>query len=356
MAAEITDIANRVCIKVIGVGGGGNNAVNRMIASGIRGVEFIAINTDMQALSRCTAETKIAIGQKTTKGLGAGANPDIGAAAAEESIDDIRAAIQGANMVFITAGMGGGTGTGAAPVVAKLSKELGILTVGIVTKPFAFEGRKRMLQAEAGIENFAQYIDSLITIPNERLKHVSETKITLANAFEIADDVLRQGVQSISELINVDAMVNLDFADITAVMKDAGYAHMGVGTAKGKDKAEIAAKAAISSPLLESSIAGAKGLIVSIMASPDIGLEETDVASTLISEEANPDVNLIWGVAFDPALEDEMRITVIATNFDSTPTGSASVKNDIKTAAEGAEAISRNEFEDILKVLEHGSK
>ncbi len=349
MSVELTGLANRVCIKVIGVGGGGNNAINRMIASGIRGVEFIAINTDTQALNRSTADTKIAIGQKTTGGLGAGANPEVGAIAAEESIDDIRAALQGANMVFITAGMGGGTGTGAAPVVAKISKELGILTVGIVTKPFKFEGARRMAQAEAGIENFAQYIDSLITIPNERLKYISETKITLANAFEIADDVLRQGVQSISELILADAMVNLDFADITAVMKDAGFAHMGVGSAKGKDKAEIAAKAAISSPLLESSIAGAKGLILSIIASPDIGLEETDIASTLISEEANPDVNLIWGVAFDPALEDEMRITVIATNFDTTPTAAA--KSGVKNAAEGAEAIAKNEFDDILSIL-----
>ena len=341
MSVELTGLANHVCIKVIGVGGGGNNAINRMIASGILGVEFIAINTDTQALNRSTADTKIAIGQKTTGGLGAGANPEIGAIAAEESIDDIRAALQGANMVFITAG--------AAPVVAKLSKELGILTIGIVTKPFKFEGARRMAQAEAGIENFAQYIDSLITIPNERLKYISETKITLANAFEIADDVLRQGVQSISELILADAMVNLDFADITAVMKNAGYAHMGVGSAKGKDKAEIAAKAAISSPLLESSIAGAKGLILSIIASPDIGLEETDIASPLISEEANPDVNLIWGVAFDPALEDEMRITVIATNFDTTPTAAA--KSGIKNAAAGAETIAKNEFDDILSIL-----
>lgn len=353
MAVELTGLANRVCIKVIGVGGGGNNAINRMIASGIRGVEFIAINTDTQALNRCTAETKIVIGQKTTGGLGAGANPDIGAAAAEESIDEIRAALQGANMVFITAGMGGGTGTGAAPVVAKLSKELGILTIGIVTKPFKFEGTSRMAKAEAGIENFAQYIDSLITIPNERLKYISEAKITLANAFEIADNVLRQGVQSISELIVADAMVNLDFADITSIMKDAGYAHMGVGAAKGKDKAEIAAKAAISSPLLESSIAGARGLIVSITASPDIGLEETDIASTLISEEANPDVNLIWGVAFDPALEDEMRITVIATNFDSTPSASA---NTVKTTAEAAKAITKDEFTTLFDLLEKGKK
>ena len=347
MAAEFTDLTNRVCIKVIGVGGGGNNAISRMISSGVRGVEFIAINTDMQALNRCTAETKIAIGQRTTKGLGAGANPDVGAAAAEESIEEIKAALQGANMVFITAGMGGGTGTGAAPIVAKLSKEMEILTIGIVTKPFMFEGKRRMTQAEAGIENFAQYVDSLITIPNERLKHISDTKITLANAFEIADDVLRQGVQSISELINLDAQINLDFADVTAIMKDAGYAHMGVGSAKGKEKAEIAAKAAISSPLLESSIAGAKGLILSIIASPDIGLEETDIAATLISEEANPDVNLIWGLGFDPALEDEMKITVIATNFDTAP-AAEKVKADEQSAST---TISKDEFQKIVDLL-----
>ncbi len=349
MAVELTDLTNNVCIKVIGVGGGGNNAISRMISSGIRGVEFIAINTDMQALNRCTAPTKIAIGQRTTKGLGAGANPDVGAQAAEESLEEIKSAIQGANMVFITAGMGGGTGTGAAPVVAKLSKEMEILTVGIVTKPFMFEGKKRMMQAESGIENFAQYVDSLITIPNERLKHISETKITLSNAFEIADDVLRQGVQSITELINVDGMINLDFADITAIMKNAGYAHMGVGSAKGKDKAEIAAKAAISSPLLESSIAGARGLIVSIMASADIGLEETDIASTLIAQEAHPDVNLIWGAAFDPSLEDEMRITVIATNFET-----ATQKED--EAVKADEPIAKNDFDEMIRLLDKTSR
>ncbi len=348
MAVEFADLNNRVCIKVIGVGGGGCNAVNRMITAGVKGVEFIAINTDVQNLDKNLAATKIAIGQRTTKGFGAGANPSVGEAAAEESLEEIKSAIQGADMVFITAGMGGGTGTGAAPVVAKLSKEMDILTVGIVTKPFAFEGRRRMVQAESGIENFSQYVDSLITIPNERLKHVSETKITLMNAFEIADDVLRQGVQSITELIDVNGAINLDFADVTSVMKDAGVAHMGMGTAKGKDKAELAAKAAISSPLLESSIAGAKGLIVSIMASADISLDEIDIASTLISDEANPDVDLIWGYAFDPALEDEMKITVIATKFDSTP--AANAKADASTT------ISKDEFEDLIDVLNRGAK
>ena len=305
-----------VNIKVIGVGGGGNNAVNRMIASNIRGVDFIAINTDKQALAKSGAAHKIPIGEKITKGHGAGANPEIGSRAAEESIEEIKNAISGADMVFITAGMGGGTGTGAAPVVAKIAQEMGILTVGIVTKPFAFEGKKRMDQAEAGIRNFRQYVDSLIIIPNERLKQVSETRITLLNAFEIADDVLSHGAQSISDVINVPGYINLDFADVTSVMQNAGYAHMGVGEATGKDKAEMAAKAAISSPLLESSIDGARGILVNITASPDIGLEDIDIASTMITSSAAPDANVIWGVIFDADLEDKMKITIIATGFD----------------------------------------
>ena len=304
-------------IKVIGVGGGGNNAVNRMIATNIRGVEFIAINTDAQALRASNASTKLVIGEKITRGHGAGSNPEIGKRSAEESNEDIKAALEGADMVFVTTGMGGGTGTGAAPIVAKAAREMGILTIGIVTKPFSFEGKKRMVQAEMGIDNLKQYVDSLIIIPNERLKQVSDTRITLANAFEIADDVLRRGVQSVSELINVPGFVNLDFADVTSIMKDAGYAHMGVGSATGADKSQIAAKAAISSPLLETSIAGATGILVSITASPDIGLEDIDLASTMIAEEAHPDANIIWGAAFDPSLEDEMRVTIIATGFES---------------------------------------
>ena len=306
-------------IKVIGVGGGGNNAVNRMIATNIRGVEFIAINTDAQALRASNASTKLVIGEKITRGHGAGSIPDTGKRSAEESIEEIRRVLEGADMVFVTAGMGGGTGTGAAPIVAKVAREMGILTIGIVTKPFAFEGKKRMAQAELGVDTLRQYVDSLIIIPNERLKQVSDTRITLANAFEIADDVLRRGVQSVSELINVPGFVNLDFADVTAIMKDAGYAHMGVGSATGADKAQIAAKAAISSPLLETSIAGATGILVSITASPDIGLEDIDTASSMIAEEAHPDANIIWGAAFDPSLEDEMRVTIIATGFDSAP-------------------------------------
>ncbi len=306
-----------VCIKVIGVGGGGNNAINRMISANIRGVEFIAVNTDRQVLKNSSAPNQVVIGEKITKGHGAGANPEIGARAAEENLDDIKAALSGADMVFITTGMGGGTGTGAAPIVARAAREMDILTVGIVTKPFAFEGRKRMEAAEMGIANLSEFVDALVVIPNERLKQVSETRITLFNAFEIADDVLRRGVQSISELINVPGFINLDFADVTSIMSNAGYAHMGVGAATGKDKAELAAKAAISSPLLETSIKGAKGILISITASPDVGLEDVDLASSMISNEANADATVIWGVAFDSSLEDEIHVTVIATGLDA---------------------------------------
>ena len=312
-----------VKIKVIGVGGAGNNAVNRMIASNIVGVEFIAVNTDKVVLLNSAAQTKLPIGEKLTKGHGAGANPDIGARAAEESIEELTAAIEGADMVFVTAGMGGGTGTGAAPIIAKIAKDMGILTVGIVSKPFAFEGRRRMDQAEAGIEKLSMAVDSLIIIPNERLKQVSDTRITLANAFEIADDVLRRGVSSIVELVNGTGIINLDFADISAIMKDAGFAHMGVGSAKGKDKAELAARAAISSPLLETSITGARGIIINVTASPDIGLDDVVTASTLISNETHADANVIWGANFDNDLEDEMKIIVIATGFEGTIKGQA---------------------------------
>ena len=304
-----------VSIRVIGVGGGGNNAVNRMISNNIRGVEFISVNTDRQALRKSDAATQIVIGEKITKGFGAGANPAIGARAAEESIEEIKQVLSGADMVFVTAGMGGGTGTGAAPIVARVAKEMGILTVGIVTKPFAFEGKRRMTQADSGIAELSEYVDSLVIIPNERLKQISDTRITLANAFEVADDILRRGVQSISELITVPSFINLDFADVTSVMADAGYAHMGVGSANGKDKAEIAAREAISSPLLETSMGGATGILISITASPDVGLEDIDLACTMIANEASEDANVIWGVAFDNELDDEMRITIIATGF-----------------------------------------
>jgi len=306
-----------VNIKVVGVGGGGNNAVNRMITTNVRGVDFIAINTDKQALQHSTATHKIPIGDKITKGHGAGSNPDVGAKSAEESIEEIKTAIAGADMVFITTGMGGGTGTGAAPIVARVAKEMGMLTIGIVTKPFAFEGKKRKMQADAGIAELSKFVDSLVIIPNERLKQVSDKPITMINAFEIADDVLSHGVQSISELINVPGYINLDFADVTSVMQDAGFAHMGVGTASGKEKAELAAKAAISSPLLETSISGARGILGNITASPDISMEEIDTACTMIADEAHEDATVIWGVAFDPNMEDSMKVTIIATGFEN---------------------------------------
>jgi len=323
-----------VNIKVVGVGGGGNNAVTRMITSNVRGVDFIAINTDRQALQKSAATNKITIGEKITKGHGAGSNPEVGAKSAEESLEEIKDALTGADMVFITTGMGGGTGTGAAPVVAKIAKDMGMLTIGIVTKPFAFEGKKRKDQADAGIAALSQYVDSLVIIPNERLKQVSDKPITMLNAFEIADDVLSHGVQSISELINVPGYINLDFADVTSVMQDAGYAHMGVGYAQGKEKAELAAKAAISSPLLETSISGARGILGNITASPDISMEDIDIACTMIANEAHEDATVIWGVAFDPSMEDAMKITIIATGFenDQEPTGSEPAAAQIKKA------------------------
>ena len=310
------DAGTGIRIKVFGVGGGGNNAVDRMIATNIHGVEFIAVNTDGQALNASRASTKIEIGRETTKGRGAGSNPLIGRAAAEENLDEIREQITGADMVFVTAGMGGGTGTGAAPVIAEEARKMGILTVGIVTMPFSFEGKKRIAQAEEGVENLRRVVDSLIVIPNDRLKQVSAAKITLANAFAIADDVLLQGVRSVSELINVPGFINLDFADVSTIMQDAGLAHMAVGCGSGPDKAEIAAKQAICSPLLETSIAGATGILASITGSPDVPLDDIYLASNIIAEESHPDCNIIWGATFDPLLEDEIRITIIATGFE----------------------------------------
>lgn len=302
-------------IKVIGVGGGGGNAVNRMVKMGVQCVEFVAINTDDHVLQFSSAGTKIKIGEKITHGKGAGSKPEVGRQAAEENREEIEAVLKDTDMVFITAGMGGGTGTGAAPIVAEIAKSMGILTTAIVTKPFAFEGKKRMEQAEAGIAALRENVDSLIVVPNERLKYASEQRITLKNAFELADDVLRQGVQSISDLILIPGLVNLDFADVTAIMHDAGYAHMGIGYSTGKDKAEEAARMAITSPLLETSINGAKGVIVNITASADIGLDEIDTASAMITEQADPDANIIWGAVLDENMEDEMSVTVIATGF-----------------------------------------
>lgn len=376
MPFELEDsFESGVVIKVVGVGGGGNNAVNRMIATNIRGVEFIVINTDKQALLQSSAEIKIPIGEKITKGHGAGADPSVGQRAAEENVEEITNAIKGADMVFITAGMGGGTGTGAAPVVAKIAKELGILTIGIVTKPFSFEGKRRMEAAERGIAEMRQNVDSLVIIPNERLKQISETRITLANAFAEADDVLRRGAQAISDLINNPGFVNLDFADVTAVMQNAGCAHMGVGFATGKDKATEAAKMAISSPLLETSIKGARGILINVTASPDIGLDECEIASSMVEEEAAADAMVIWGTTFDTSLEDSMSLTVIATGFDSpdgTPSqpvsktstvinkGTSDTSNDKGDENNGSEnendeskddGFSEEEFDDIINIL-----
>ena len=328
---------NVTTIKVIGVGGGGGNAVNRMVSDGLQGVEFIAMNTDQQALAKNHASVKVQLGSKLTKGRGAGADPEIGQRAAEESKDEIANALKGSQMVFITAGMGGGTGTGAAPVVAEVAHDLGILTVGFVTKPFSFEGKRKMGLAEQGIANLLMHVDSLIVIPNERLKMISQEKITLMNAFQAADNVLRQGVESISALINVPAFINLDFADVRSIMKDAGYAHMGVGSAKGAGKAENAAKAAISSPLLETSIAGAHGVIINITSSPDIGLEDVETAAGLITQSAHPDANIIWGTAFDENLSDEMRVTVVATGFDNK--SASDLRNSINNAMGGAQSV-----------------
>ena len=305
-----------VKIKVIGVGGGGNNVVNRMVRSGTRGVDFVAINTDKQALNMSSASYKIQIGEKLTHGQGAGSDPEVGRKSAEESRNQISKALEDTDMVFITAGMGGGTGTGAAPIVAELAKEQGLLTVGVVTKPFAFEGRRRMQKAEDGIEELRQKVDSLVIIPNERLKHATDQKITFANAFEIADDVLRQAVQSISDLIRDTGFINLDFADVTAIMKDAGLAHMGVGRAAGKGKAEEAARMAISSPLLETSINGAHGILINVTGSTDIGLEEVEQAASLVQAAVHPDALTIFGASFDEDMDDEIRVTVIATGFE----------------------------------------
>ncbi|MBR2740459.1 MAG: cell division protein FtsZ [Oscillospiraceae bacterium] len=304
-------------IKVIGVGGGGGNAVNRMSDAGIQGVELIAMNTDSQILKYSKATYKLQIGDKLTHGLGAGGDPDKGKRAAEESREEIAAALKGANMVFVTAGMGGGTGTGAAPIVAEIAKEQGILTVAIVTKPFSFEGKRKMRLAEAGLEQLRQHVDSLIVIPNDRLKLLeTDEPITLKNAFDMADNVLRQGVQCISEAINVPGLINLDFADVESVMKNMGYAHMGVGRASGKDKARVAASMAIDSPLLETKIDGCKGIILNITASADIDLNDVELAANMFKEAADPDANIIWGVAFSDDMDDEMAITAIAAGFD----------------------------------------
>ncbi len=350
-------------IKVIGVGGAGNNVVNRMVRSGVKGVEFIAVNTDRQALEVSAATYKIQIGEKLTGGKGAGSDPGMGRKSAEESRAMISKALEGTDMVFITAGMGGGTGTGAAPIVADIAKEMGILTVGVVTKPFSFEGARRMKQAEEGIAELRTKVDSLVIIPNDRLQYATDQKITFANAFAIADDVLRQAVQSVSDLITNTGFINLDFADVTAVMKDAGMAHMGVGRAAGKTKAEEAARMAISSPLLEVPVDGAKGVIVNVTGSMDMDLEEVTAATDMIREVADPDALFIFGAAFDEELEDELVITVIATGFDgASASGGVSANpysaGKAKAEGEAPEAEAKKEesdFDAVLKIFTRGN-
>lgn len=303
-------------IKVIGVGGAGNNAVNRMLDLGIKNVDFIAVNTDRQALQKSKANTKIQIGEKITRGLGAGANPDVGAQSAEESKQELTEVLRGADMVFVTAGMGGGTGTGAAPTVAGLAKEMGILTIGVVTKPFTFEGKKRLAQAERGIESLKGKVDTLIVIPNDKLLQVIDRKTSMAEAFMMADDVLRQGVQGISDLITVTGAINLDFADVKTIMQNTGMAHMGIGFASGENKAEDAAKQAIQSPLLETTIEGARGVIINVTGGNDLGLQEVNTAAELIQRSVDPEANIIFGTVVDETMNDEIQITVIATGFD----------------------------------------
>jgi len=313
------DLDRFAAIKVIGVGGGGNNAVNRMIAAGLNGVEFISVNTDAQALMHSQAPYRIQIGEKLTKGLGAGANPEIGEKAAQESREEIIKALRGADMVFVTAGMGGGTGTGAAPIVAECAKEVGALTVGVVTKPFSFEGRRRQGQAEIGSAKLKEKVDTLITIPNDRLLQVADKRTSMIDAFRIADDVLRQGVQGISDLIAVPGLINLDFADVKTIMTDTGSALMGIGYGSGDNRAVTAAEAAIKSPLLETSIEGAKGVLLNITGGPSLGLLEVNEAAAIISDAVDPEANIIFGAVIDEEFQDEVRVTVIATGFDGKP-------------------------------------
>lgn len=323
-------------IKVIGVGGGGTNAVNRMIESGLQGVEFVAINTDGQALLRSNADHRLRIGDQLTKGLGAGANPEIGRQAAEESRDEIAAVLEKVDMVFITAGMGGGTGTGAAPVIAEMARELGALTVGVVTKPFSFEGKVRKVQAEEGVKALKERVDTLITIPNERLLQIVDKKTSVIEAFKIADDVLRQGVQGISDLITITGLINVDFADVRTIMTNAGSALMGIGIAKGDSRAVEAAKTAVASPLLEASIEGAKGVLLNITGSSNLGLFEINEAAAIITEAADPDANIIFGAVIDEELGDEIRITVIATGFESKKSRGLGLDDfEIRSFAEG---------------------
>jgi cell division protein FtsZ len=342
-------------IKVVGVGGGGSNAVNRMIEASLKGVQFIAINTDKQALYNSRAEYKIQIGEKLTRGLGAGANPEIGSKAAEESRDDVYQSLQGADMVFITAGMGGGTGTGAAPIIAEIAKEMGILTVGVVTKPFTFEGKRRMTHAERGIEELRKRVDTLVTIPNDRLLEVVDKRTSIVEAFKIADDVLKQGVQGITDLIAIPGLVNLDFADVKTIMFERGLAHMGVGRASGDNRAVEAAKQAIHSPLLETTINGAKSVLLNITGGPSLGLLEINEAAEIVAREADEDANIIFGAVIDETIKDEIRITVIATGFEDAHKRAAALAQESKAeaavnAAEEQPAVEASEVNEVPEI------
>ena len=348
-----------VKIKVIGIGGAGNNVINRMMSAGVSGVDFVVVNTDKQDLNKSKCPNKIQIGEKLTGGMGAGSKPDIGKKSAEESRAAIAKVLENTDMVFITAGMGGGTGTGAAPIVAEMAHEAGILTVGVVTKPFKFEGANRMRQAESGIAELGGKVDSLIIIPNDRLKYVTDQKITFANAFGIADDVLKQAVSSISELVGFaeNVIINLDFADVSAVMKDAGRAHMGVGTASGREKAEQAAQAAIASPLLETAINGATGVLVNVTGSSEMTLDDVETAAGIVQEAANPEANIIFGATICEDFQDEMRVTVIATGFDQASFGTSfkkveAKKEEAETEMKPVEAPADiGEIDEIFKIF-----
>jgi len=316
---NVTETSNFAAIKVVGVGGAGTNAVNRMVDSGLKGVEFIAVNTDNQALALCKAENKLRIGEKVTKGLGAGANPEVGQKAAEENREAIAESIKGSDLVFVTCGMGGGTGTGAAPVIAEIARDMGILTIGVVSKPFLFEGRQRMKNAEAGIERLKAHVDTLVVVPNDRLLSVVSKGTTMTEAFKIADDTLRQGIQGISDLIAVPSLINLDFADVRTVMQSRGLAHMGIGVGKGENRMVEAAKMAISSPMLETSIDGARAVLINITGGPDTSIIDINEAAQLITAAADEEANIIFGAGIDESLTDEVKITVIATGFEKTP-------------------------------------
>ncbi|PIZ76126.1 cell division protein FtsZ [Candidatus Peregrinibacteria bacterium CG_4_10_14_0_2_um_filter_38_24] len=344
---EITPVAN---IKVIGVGGGGGNAINRMIKSGLKGVDFISVNTDAQALYHSDAPTKINIGKATTRGLGAGSNPDIGRQAAEESIDEIRDALEGSDMIFVTCGLGGGTGTGAAPAIANIAKEMGILTVAVVTKPFSFEGHKRKSQAEEGLENLKNKVDTLITIPNDKILSIIDKKTPLNDAFAVVDDVLRQGVQGIADLITVHGMINVDFADVKAVMENAGSALMGIGYGTGENRAEEAAKAAIESPLLELSIDGAKGILFNITGGNDLSMFEVDEAARVITEAADPEANIIFGAVINDSYTGEIKITVVATGFDYKQNDTSILKARSRSAFSGTDSTPLKQTENELDI------